>query len=648
MEAPSRRSPGGKLKGPLFCGAAVLAQGFILPDALRVLAGGKASSTVLHFSFPIGEAFLRLDPLAAFFAVIIALGGVLSAVYSLDTLRVPEGSERSAAGHCFFMGVMISSMLLVVVVQNALLFLIAWEFMSFSSFFLVIFEQEKEETRRAGLYYLTAMQIGAGFLIAAFAWASALAGSLDFEAFRTVLDRPAGASFVIFLLFLIGFGTKVGFVPLHTWLPRAHPAAPTGISALMSGVMIKTGIYGILRILLIGGGRNDVSAGIVFFVSLVTGIFGVLNAIARKDMKEALAFSSIENIGIIGMGIGLGMFGLAHGSEAVAFLGFLGAILHVFNHFAFKSLLFFSAGAVYAQTHTRNMDRLGGLAKTMPATTAFFLLGSLAICGLPPLSGFVGEFSLFMGFVRTLSRNSLLLNIVAVSGLAGLAFIGGMAVLCFTRIFGTIFLGVPRIPLKERPSDGPAFLWIPMSVSAALIVGVGYGAPLVVRFLNPVVRPFLPGDAAAEWATVSRLLGRLGPAALLLTGLTIFFLGLRHVLLRKRNVAVFRTWDCGYQEERSRFQISSLSFSSPFLRMAGSLVPQRRILRAPEGLFPDRASYEIRNTEWFDLHVMDSLRKGIRRFLDLFTWIQSGQTQQYILYGLIFLIVLIVWIIGAS
>ena len=303
-----------KFKSIAFIGFAFLALLFILPDVIRILLSGGQIEVQFNFSEPIGISFFRLDPLAALFALIISLGALFTAVYSHGYMKMYSGDKAELSSYYFFLGLMLSSMLFIVIAQNALLFLIAWEMMSLVSFFLVNFEHRKEDVRKASIYYLVAMQIGAAFLIAAFSWSSAITDSLDFNTFKNVVCNSGSNSIFIFILFFLGFGTKAGFVPMHTWLPKAHPAAPTGVSALMSGVMIKMGIYGILRIILLAGIPDYRLAYGVLIVSIITGIYGIANAIAQTDLKKLLAFSSIENIGVIGIGIGVGMLGLVYNS----------------------------------------------------------------------------------------------------------------------------------------------------------------------------------------------------------------------------------------------------------------------------------------------------------------------------------------------
>ncbi len=633
-----------KQSGFVSAAAAALAQFFILPPVFQALTDGSTMSVSLDFSLPIGTAFLRLDPLAAFFCLIISIGGLLASIYSLGYMKMYRDRPYSLSSYYFFLGLLFTAMLLVTVVQNLLLFMIVWEIMSLASYFLVIFEHDKEEVRRAGLYYLIAMQIGAAFLLTAFAWAATLTGSLDFTALAGVLSMPGSASTIIFLLFFAGFGFKAGFLPLHTWLPLAHPAAPTSVSAVMSGVMIKTGIYGILRIILLGGIPHASLAYVIFGIALLTGIFGVMNAIVQHDLKKLLAYHSIENIGIIGIGIGLGMLGMVYRQEGVALCGLLGGLLHVFNHFSFKSLLFYGAGVVYAKTHTREIDKLGGLIHSLPITATLFLVGSLAISGMPLFSGFISEFAIYTGLVRSLAPGGAILNIAVGCGLAGLAFIGVMAVLCFTKVFSICFLGLPRVPHQEKLSEGSALLLAPMVALGILIVCIGLVPLLVLPLLKNVVAQFVPGIVATEWEQMMSLFRRLSLAMAVLAGLIIFFLVLRRLLLTGKPVRIFKTWGCGYQVESSRMSYTASSFAAPFVHLVAPFVPREREVMPPQGLFPQEARYKRHYADFIAYYMIDPLSSLLSRFLGLFTWMQTGRTQQYILYGLVFLVMLLVWI----
>lgn len=631
-------------KGMAFVILAACAQILILPLVIKILLGSPSLNWVITFAGPIGDARFQLDPLSAFFIFFISVGGLLAGIYSLGYMKLYQHDMRASfATYYFFMGLLIAAMLLVVLVQNALLFLIVWEIMSLASFFLVSFEHQKTAVRDAGLYYLIAMQIGVAALLVAFGWSAVVTDDLDFNALTKL--EPVTATFIL-LLFFIGFGTKAGFVPLHTWLPLAHPAAPTAVSAIMSGVMIKTGIYGILRMILLLGVPANWLAYLVFGIALLSGILGVMHAIAQHDLKKLLAYHSIENIGIIGMGIGVGMLGLINQQEILIVTGFLGALLHVFNHFTFKSLLFYGVGIIYSKTHTRNIEKLGGLIHLLPYTATLFLMGSLAISGLPLFNGFISEFAIYFGMVKSLSTNVVAINFTAGLGIAGLAFIGVMALLCFTKVFSICFLGSPRTEWPEKPSEAAGTMLAPMIVLALLMLLIGIGTPLVLPLLSGVVKQFLRVSTFTAWDEICGLYLKINYALMIFSGLIIFFIGSRWLLLRRRTVTIFKTWDCGYQIESSRIQYTASSFAASFLKLISGLVPQEKHLVRPQTVFPSRAEFKSQGNDlaaqWLIQPVINLFQQGLR----LLTWIQSGRTQQYILYGLIFLIILVIWVIG--
>jgi len=387
------------------------------------------------------------------------------------------------------------SMLLVLMLRDALAFLIVWEIMSLSSFILVIFDSEKRETIKIGIQYLIQMHIGMAFIMLAFIGAYVQTGAAfsfnGLEAYFAT-HNPLG----LFILFFIGFGIKAGFIPLHSWLPHAHPAAPSHVSGVMSGVMIKMGIYGILRVLTYIHHDYLYIGLLILCVSLFSGILGVTMAIVQHDFKKLLAYHSIENIGIIGMGIGLGMIGLGIHIPTLAILGFAGALLHVLNHSLFKSLLFYTAGSVYNQTHTRNIEKLGGLIKKMPKTALFFLLGALAICGLPPFNGFISEFLIYSGIFKSLHSGSLLTDVIFLFSFIGLAIIGGLAVFCFTKVFSIMFLGSARTDKVNNAREVEISMLIPNYLIGFMIISIGLLPALFIKPLSWVVAQFT-GDTAA-------------------------------------------------------------------------------------------------------------------------------------------------------
>ncbi len=640
-----------KPKAVVFLIFSFISQVFILPESLQVLSSGVQIESFLLFNEPIGTVHFRLDPLSAVFTIIISLGSLLAAVYSIGYMKMYHGKNASLNSYYFFLGLMSASMLLVVTVQNAILFLIVWELMSIASFFLVIFENKKEEVLKAGIYYLTAMQICAAFLIAAFSWASAESGSTDFSSFKDVLIHSNNTGILLFILFFIGFGTKAGFVPMHTWLPKAHPAAPTGVSALMSGVMIKTGIYGILRILLLTGMPDKNLAYAVLILSIITGMLGVMNAIAQHDLKKLLAYHSIENIGIIGIGIGLAMLGMVYNNQTISALGILGALLHTINHFTFKSVLFYGAGVIYYGTHTREIDRLGGIGKYLPKTSVMFLIASLAITGLPVFNGFISEFAIYLGISKSFFVKDLSLNIAALLGISGLAFIGAMAFICFTKVYGISFLGSPRSEFHPLPDEKESSMLIPMAILTAAIICIGIFPLFIIVPLGNVVNQFLGGGFYPAQPEIFDVFIPISVSLTIFVAAILFFYTLRSLFLKKKEVKMFKTWDCGYQgqtEAAIRMQYTSSSFAQPFLTLVAELVPRKFKLKKIQLFFPKEASLESHAQDLSESYFIQPSIRWLNKFLNLFSWIQSGRMQQYIIYGLIFLVFLLIWILGVE
>ncbi len=643
---------GERAKSGVVLAGALPATLLLVVAAIRVLAGESARLSIV-LGYPIGAASFVLDPLSALFAVVIAIGGLASLLYAGGYLRSYLGSGRTIGSHWFFLVLLIVSMLLVVVIRHAILFLIAWELMSLSSFFLVLFENERREVQRAALNYLITMHVGLFFLIAAFVLLSLAAGSYDLDRFGQGVGAPERVP-LFFLLFL-GFGIKAGFIPLHSWLPLAHPAAPSHVSGLMSGVMIKMGIYGILRFILLFGALPPEVGYAVLTISLLSALLGVIYAIAQHDIKTLLAYHSVENIGIIGIGIGFGLLGMAYRDEAVALLGFGGALFHVINHSLFKGLLFYGAGAVYLGSHSRVIDRLGGLARRMGITAALFLIGSLAICGLPPFNGFVSEFVLYLGMLHGLALGSTLATVVSVFSLTTLAFVGSLAVLCFTKVYGVAFLGSPRSAEAEGAREADWRMLLPMGFLALLCLGLGLFPQSVLPSIARAAANLsgygggLAGVGAFHGAGLAALLSILRVISLIFLALlaTVALLaGVRALLLRRRTVARADTWACGYRTVSPRMQYTASSYARPFLELVSPLFKRHGRAVEVRALFPLSAESSTHNEELLDAYVTKPAVNALRATVRRFTWIQGGNLQQYMLYGLLFLLITVVWVLG--
>ncbi|MGN0192554.1 MAG: proton-conducting transporter membrane subunit [Candidatus Gastranaerophilaceae bacterium] len=626
-------------------GANFVAMILVLIPSVRVLVTNCPFE--LNFFLPgiIGNVPLRFDALSAFFAIIVAVTGFLATVYAKGYLQPYIDKNKSVGSHLLFFNSLICAMFLVVLVQNALFFLISWEIMSISSLFLVAFESEKPEVLKASVKYFIYMHVSVLFIIAGFVLLNIKSGSLDFAAFAEFLkNNPQYSNIFLFLTF-VGFGIKAGFFPFHNWLPDAHPAAPSHVSGLMSGVMIKTGIYGILRMLALVGVPSPALSYSVLFIALVSALYGVLYALAQHDLKKLLAYHSIENIGIIGVGIGCGMLGLAYNLPLLTVAGFSGALLHVLNHSIFKSLLFFGAGAVYNKTHTKNIELLGGLARKMPVTAVCFLIGAVAICGLPPLNGFVSEILIYFSMLQGMLNHNIILFSALMFSFAGLAFVGVMAILCFTKAYGIVFSGSARSGLSKNVKSDVSFsMKSSMVVLAAFCLIIGVLPKYVVGFFKNSfavfsaegdVQKYLPINFIDNVSNIALTLCAVCFAALVVRG---FF----------RNDRGFEVWGCGYDKLNSKMQYTASSFVSSFLEITKPLFIKKVDVKRPEAIFPTEAHYGSHVEDIEEELLINPALRFDKQLLQKFRVLQNGNLQQYILYGLIFLVLMLVMTILAE
>ena len=478
-----------KLASAIGCFGAMAACGLGLASAVKHLLEGSSHTLQFSWSVPYGSFSVGIDPLTSFFLIPIFFLCGLSALYGYGYLESYRG-KKNLGVPWFFVNLLIASMVFVVISRNAVLFLMAWELMSLTSFFLVCFEDEQESVRQAGRTYLIATHIGGAFLFALFILLGQKSGSMDFQSFFGNETQSLAFKNVLFFLAVIGFGTKAGFLPIHVWLPEAHPAAPSFVSAIMSGVMVKTGIYGLLRVFSFIGIFPAWWGILLIGLGICAGVYGVLMALSQQDMKRMLAYSTVENIGIITIGLGTGLLGMSLENPVLIVLGLAGALLHVLNHSLFKGLLFLNAGAVLHATGTRQIDLLGGLLKNMPVTGFCFAVGSMAICALPPFNGFIGEFLIYFGAFQggvSIQNNY---SIVLFTLLGGMALIGGLVVALFCKAFGFIFLAEPRSEKAMHPHSIGFCMNFPQLVLAAACLFTGLFSPFVFRSLTPVFYRF--------------------------------------------------------------------------------------------------------------------------------------------------------------
>lgn len=621
--------------------------------AVMSLVSGERLALALPWQIPLGSFSILLDPLSALFLVPILVVCAVAAVYGADYLRSSESAGRvGVQWFCFNM--LMASMITVVLARNAILFLLAWEIMSLASFFLVMFDYGKEEVRRAGWIYLVATHIGTAFLLVMFVMLGSQAGSFEFDSFH-ISSASTGVVTTAFVFAVVGFGTKAGFIPLHVWLPEAHPAAPSHVSAVMSGVMIKTGIYGFVRMLAFLGDLPPWWGWMIVAIGAISSVLGVLFALAQHDLKRLLAYHSVENIGIIALGIGIGMLGVSYQNPAMMIAGFAGGLLHVVNHALFKSLLFLSAGSVLHATGTREMDHLGGLLKKMPATAAAFVIGSAAICGLPPLNGFVSEFLVYAGAFSGFAGAGAIGTagtVFCIAAVVALALTGGLAIACFTKALGIVFLGECRSSHAEHAHEAGPAMRIPMAILVVLCFAVGLSGPLLFPALCPAVRAVIPIEVAAHAWNIESIswipcaLWGVTIGAGVLIAVSGALMALRSSLLAGRKISDAVTWDCGYAAPTPRMQYTSSSFASPITKLFSIFLGTYRRFTPPKGLFPSASSFSSETPDFYRENIYKPMFSAVEALLARFRWLQHGRVNLYILCIVVALLVLLAWKLG--
>jgi hydrogenase-4 component B len=604
-----------------------------------LLVASSAGDGVLALPLPwfLGVAALRFvaDPLSRWFLAIIGLVGVAIALFSPGYLlhlrqRVSPGFYWAALAS------LIASMTLVVLAANAIAFLVAWEVMALSSFALVAADHEQHSVRHAALVYLGATRAGTAFLMAGFLWAHLLTGSWEFSAWRIAGPAALGPA----LLILVGLGVKAGCWPFHLWLPVAHPAAPAPVSAVMSGVMIKTAIYAMARLLVFGTGHPHAVplqvpalGPILLALGAVSAFWGVLFALLQHDLKRLLAYHSVENIGIIMMGLGLSIVARHLRLGLLSQVALAAALFHTLNHALFKSLLFLGAGTVDAQTHVRDIERLGGLIHRMPWTGACFILGSAAICALPPLNGFASEWLLYQSFVGLAqgapSAGTRLVGLLLVGWLA---LVGALALACFAKAVGIVFLGRARSRPAERAREGTRSMVTAQLLLALACTGLGLAAPAVLSALG-----WLAGPAEGGAAPLARVWTLPMPLLLLALAATVAMLaGWMTALSGARPVRRYVTWECGFGDLGPRTQYTATSFAQPIARMFGAVYRYSVKLQV-EGRdrrhFPDAVSAELIYEPYLETRIYRPLLRLVRTVSETVVMrLQAGSIHQYLLY----------------
>ena len=602
---------------------------------------GSAFEYFLNAGSFLGSIPIVVDSLSAWFILIINFTSVTGAIYGAGYLKAYNEPDSKLNMHWVLFILFHLSMVWVCMLQNGFAFLVAWEVMSLSSMLLVIFDHNKPKTLKAGLNYLVQMHISVAFLTVGFIWVYFKTGSFNFEAFQTYFG--SNPNIWLFLIFFVGFGIKAGFIPLHSWLPHAHPAAPSHVSGVMSGVIVKLGIYGIFRVITFLKADFLLLGEIILSISVLTGIYGILNAAVRRDFKQMLAYCTIENIGIIGIGIGLGLMGIGTDSPVLYYLGFGGALLHVLNHSLFKSLLFFSVGSVYQQTHTRDMDKLGGLIKQMPKTAVLFLIGAIAIGGLPPFNGFVSEFMLYSGLLEGLKTSGLTQISLLVLSLAGLSIVGGISVLTFTKTFGTIFLGTAREPLHHKPNEVSMTMLLPQFLIVAAMLSVAFLPQFYLKTIGNMLFEIgnmhgitMPSGLAVYSESITNI--NLYSALFLVVILVSWTV--RSIAVKGKSAEIQPTWGCAYVAPKSSMQYTGKSFSKSLGKIFNFILIEYKKYKElkPGEIFPKNRKYVSHYFDFFEFRFFDFVTHHLVYGANYFKFIQNGRIQSYVWYGIVFML----------
>ncbi len=608
----------------------------------KFLWARESQEILLPWPIPGGEFAIALDAISLVFLLPIYLISVLGSIFGLSYWKQTDHQENACKLQLFY-GLLAASMALLVVCRNGVLFLAAWEVMALSAFFLITTEDHQERTRETGWIYLVATHIGTLCLFALFALLQSASGSFTLATLAVGTLRP-GTATAVFVLAIVGFGLKAGIMPLHVWLPGSHAAAPSHVSALLSGVMIKMGIYGIVRVTSLLPQPPLAWGALLLGLGGVSGVLGVAFAIGQHDLKRLLAYHSIENIGIIVMGLGLALVGRSLERADWVILGLGGALLHVWNHALFKALLFLSAGSVIHAVGTREIDQLGGLAKKMPRTALAFLIGAVAICGLPPLNGFVSEFLIYLGLFRTLRLDNGPSYAGAAFAAPALAFIGALAVACFVKVFGAVFLGTGRSAHAQLAHDSDLAMIGPMGVLAGCCLFIGLAPGLVAPILGEGVFAWAPElrEAGSSLNTLAPLtwisvMGLLLIAALIGGGVLLWH-RLRHSV-----VETGTTWGCGYIAPSPRMQYTSSSFAQMLVALFALVLRPRMHHPKHLPLFPSKTDFR---SELPDAVLDEAVLPAFRFGGWLVSWLrvlQQGSIQTYLLYIFAALIALLLW-----
>jgi hydrogenase-4 component B len=606
---------------------------------------GHVVSFVFYGGNLFGDVLVRVDELSAWFLLIINFTCLTGVFYGSGYLKTSDSSPKKLNLHWMLFVLFQLSMLWVCMIQHGLVFLIIWEVMSLSSVLLVIFDHNNPQIIKAGISYLVQMHISIVFLTIGFIWLYFQTGSFSFDAFTGYFGSNSNVG--LFLVLFIGFGLKAGFIPLHSGLLQGDPAAPSHIAGIMSGVLVKLGIYGIFRVASYLRSDYLLLGEIILTVSVATGLFGILNAAVHRNLKKMLAYCTIENIGTIGIGIGIGLIGLGNNTPVLYYLGFGGALMHVLNHSLFKSLLFFSSGSVAQQTQTSDMEKLGGLIKKMPRTGLVFLIAAIGICGLPPFNGFISEFLIYSGLIEGVKIHDTNEMILFSVSLAGLSVIGGLSILTFTKSFGTVFLGNARKQIPVEPHEVSLQMLVPQYAIIALMISVAIFPGFYLQVIGNVIMNLTKGviiPQPAGFTNYLSIMQNISNYSILFICIVGIFWGIRYKLLSTRSKVIQPTWGCAYAAPTSKIQYTGKSFSKTLSKMFNFIVIERKQyteLKAGE-IFPEERKHASHYHDFFEFRFIHVITNQLVYAANYFKFIQNGRIQSYVLYGIVFILAIFI------
>jgi hydrogenase-4 component B len=615
---------------------------------------GSPMSIQLPFDTPFGHFGFSLDRLGAFFLLVISVVSFAVSIYSIGYSKEYDGKYSVGLLGLLF-NLFLLSMTFVVSASNAIFFLVVWEAMSLTSYLLVVYENRKEGVASSGLLYVVMTHLGTALIMVALIMMGIYAHSFDFSSYSGVGSvMPSALKSTLFVLLLIGFGTKAGIIPLHVWLPYAHPAAPSNVSALMSGVMVKTAIFMMIRTFFDFLGVTDTWWGLlVLLVASISALLGVMYALMETDIKRVLAYSTVENVGIILIGLGAAMVFQSYDLNLLAGLALIATLLHVMNHALFKGALFMGAGSILFATHTKDMEKLGGLAKRMKWTGIIFFIGALSIAAIPPFNGFVSEWLIFQSLLQSFQIPDVTVKVLLPVSIAILALTGALAAVCFVRLFGIVFLAKPRSEHAEHAKEVPRTMLVGSGIAAFLCIATGVMSFAIIPYVDQVTTPLVGVSAASSIVNgfvispTNQQFSAMSPFVLaILIAVTVpLVIVISKRYGGKRKTVIEDTWDCG-TPLTARNQYTGTAYSNPLVRVFSYIYRPKPEVKTESTSSPyvkKRVSYAFVVVPVFEKYLYQPVVAVMVAIASRTTKIQAGSIQAYLAYifaTLVFLLII--------